>query len=160
MTAGLILVTPSLTLADRATAGLLWGLLSGATFAMLAVINRHALSEVNAFQVAAWQNLLVVALLSLWAIPNVGGISLSSWAWILVLGFVCTGLAHLLFILSLRVLHARTAGLIVSLEPVYAIAFAWALFNQTPSLRTLLGGLMMMGAILSASLAVRQQAAL
>ena len=160
VTAGLILVTPSLTLADRATAGLLWGLLSGATFAMLAVINRHALSEVNAFQVAAWQNLLVVALLSLWAIPNVGGISLSSWAWILVLGFVCTGLAHLLFILSLRVLHARTAGLIVSLEPVYAIAFAWALFNQTPSLRTLLGGLMMMGAILSASLAVRQQAAL
>jgi drug/metabolite transporter (DMT)-like permease len=157
VTVGLILVTPSFTLADRATEGLLWGLLSGATFGILAVINRHALSGVNAFQVAAWQNMAVFLLLSLWAIQSVDTISLASWGWLLVLGLVCTGLAHLLFILSLRVLHARTAGLIVSLEPVYAIAFAWVLFHQIPSLRTLIGGLLMIGAILSASMSVQKQ---
>jgi drug/metabolite transporter (DMT)-like permease len=157
VTVGLILVTPSFTLADRATEGLLWGLLSGATFGILAVINRHALSGVNAFQVAARQNMTVFLLLSLWAIQSVDTISLASWGWLLVLGLVCTGLAHLLFILSLRVLHARTAGLIVSLEPVYAIAFAWVLFHQIPSLRTLIGGLLMIGAILSASMSVQKQ---
>ena len=157
VTVGLILVTPSFTLADRATEGLLWGLLSGATFGILAVINRHALSGVNAFHVAAWQNMAVFLLLSLWAIQSVDTISLASWGWLLVLGLVCTGLAHLLFILSLRVLHARTAGLIVSLEPVYAIAFAWVLFHQIPSLRTLIGGLLMIGAILSASMSVQKQ---
>jgi drug/metabolite transporter (DMT)-like permease len=107
--------------------------------------------------VAAWQNMTVFLLLSLWAIQSVDTISLASWGWLLVLGLVCTGLAHLLFILSLRVLHARTAGLIVSLEPVYAIAFAWVLFHQIPSLRTLIGGLLMIGAILSASMSVQKQ---
>jgi len=159
VTTGLILVTPSFTLANRATEGLVWGLGSGATFAVLAVINRHSLSGVNAFKVAAWQNAIVFLLLSAWAIPQVKEISLTSWGWLLVLGLVCTGLAHLLFILSLRILHARTAGLIVSLEPVYAIGFAWVLFSQTPSPRTLLGGLLVIGAILSASFSVQKQVA-
>jgi drug/metabolite transporter (DMT)-like permease len=81
---------------------------------------------------------------------------LASWGWILVLGVACTGLAHLLFVASLRVLHARTAGLVVALEPVYAILFAWILFAQVPTLRTLAGGLIMIAAIFSASLAVRK----
>jgi len=154
VTAGLVLVTPSFTLADRGTEGLLWGLLSGATFGTLAVINRKALTKVDAFQVATWQNIIVFLLLSFWALPRAPEVSLISWGWIAVLGFICTGLAHLLFISSLRQLHARTAGLIVSLEPVYAIIFAWILFNQVPSVRMILGGLLMIGAILSASIAV------
>ena len=72
-----------------------------------------------------------------------------------ILGVVCTGLAHWLFVSSLRQLPARTAGLVVSLEPVYAIAFAWVLFGQEPSLRTVIGGALMIGAIFSASLAIK-----
>ena len=155
VSAGLILVTPSLSLADRGTEGLLWGLLSGATFGMLAVINRRSLSGVNAFRVAGAQNAIVFVLLSGWVMPNLGGVSAASWFWILVLGVVCTGLAHWLFVSSLRQLPARTAGLVVSLEPVYAIAFAWVLFGQEPSLRTVLGGALMIGAIFSASLAIK-----
>ena len=155
VSAGLILVTPSLSLADRGTEGLLWGLLSGATFGLLAVINRRSLSGVNAFRVAGAQNAIVFVLLSGWVMPNLGGVSAASWFWILVLGVVCTGLAHWLFVSSLRQLPARTAGLVVSLEPVYAIAFAWVLFGQEPSLRTVLGGALMIGAIFSASLAIK-----
>lgn len=155
VTIGLVLVTPAFTFADQGTEGLLWGLLSGATFGILAVINRKALITIDAFQVGAWQNAIVFVLLSFWALPELKAVTLESWGWILILGIVCTGLAHLLFISSLRQLHARTAGLIVSLEPVYAIAFAWVLFNQKPGLLTLAGGLLMIGAILSASLAAR-----
>ncbi len=152
---GLVLVTPSLTLADAGTEGLLWGLLSGATFGLLAVINRRALTGIDAFQVAGIQNAVVFLLLCPWALPDLGAVSLASWFWILVLGVVCTGLAHLLFVSSLRQLHARTAGLVVALEPVYAIAFAWVLFGQTPGVRTVIGGCVMIGAILSASLAIK-----
>ena len=152
---GLVLVTPSLSLDNAGTTGLLWGLVSGATFGLLAVINRRSLAGVDALQVAGVQNLVVFLLLCPWALPSVGAVSLNSWFWILVLGVICTGLAHLLFVSSLRQLHARTAGLVVALEPVYAIAFAWMLFGQTPGVRTLIGGCIMIGAILSASLAIK-----
>jgi len=58
---------------------------------------------------------------------------------------------------SLRQLPARTAGLVVASEPLYAILFAWLLFEQVPSGRMLIGASVMMVAIFSASLAVRQQ---
>ena len=45
----------------------------------------------------------------------------------------CTGLSHYLFVSSLTRLNARSAGLVIALEPVYAIAFAWALFSQQPA---------------------------
>jgi drug/metabolite transporter (DMT)-like permease len=155
VSAGLVLVTPSFSLADRGTEGLLWGLLSGATFGLLAVINRRSLSGLNAFRVAGAQNAVVLILLSGWVLPHLGEVSAASWLWILVLGIVCTGVAHWLFVSSLRQLPARTAGLVVALEPVYAIAFAWILFGQEPSLRMVAGGALMIGAIFSASLAIR-----
>lgn len=153
---GLLLVTPSINLADTGTEGLLWGLLSGATFGILAVINRRYLTKVDAFHVAGLQNLVVFLLLSAWAVPGLSALSLQSWLWMLVLGVACTGLAHLLFVSSLRQLHARTAGLVVALEPVYAIIFAWLLFNQVPDLRMVIGGVVMLLAIVSASLAAQQ----
>lgn len=156
VTIGLVLVTPSFDFSDAGTQGLLWGLFSGAGFGVLAVLNRRYLTSVDAFYVAGFQNLIVFLLLSPWALPLLPEVSLSSWGWILVLGIACTGLAHLLFVASLRVLHARTAGLVVALEPVYAIIFAWILFAQIPSLRTISGGLIMIGAIFSASLAIRK----
>jgi drug/metabolite transporter (DMT)-like permease len=156
VTLGLILVTPSFDFSDAGTEGLLWGLLSGAGFGVLAVLNRRYLSNVDAFFVAGLQNLIVFLLLCPWAFPLLPAVSISSWGWILVLGVACTGLAHLLFVASLRVLHARTAGLVVALEPVYAILFAWVLFAQIPSLRTILGGIIMIAAIFSASLAIRK----
>lgn len=157
VTFGLVLVTPSIDLTDSVTEGLIWGVLSGASFGVLAVLNRRYLASIDAFQVAGLQNLIVFFLLSPWAIPHLGAVSLQSWFWILLLGVVCTGLAHLLFVSGLRHLHARTAGLVVALEPVYAIVFAWVLFSQVPGLRTIAGGTIMILAIISASFAVRKQ---
>jgi len=154
---GLVLITPSFEWSDQGTEGLVWGILSGAAFGVLAVLNRRKLSHVNAFQVAGIQNALVFLFLLPWAIPSLGHVSVSDWWLIGALGVICTGLAHWLFVSSLRQLPARTAGLVVASEPLYAIFFAWMLFNQVPSGRMLLGAAVMMAAIFSASLAVRAQ---
>ena len=153
---GLLLITPSFDLSDVGTEGLLWGLLSGASFGVLAVMNRRALSGVNAFHVAGLQNAVVCLLLTPWIFFELRDVSLTAWYLIAALGIVCTGIAHLLFVSSLRSLHARTAGLVVASEPLYAIAFAWMLFAEVPSPRTLVGAVMMIGAIFSASLAVHR----
>ncbi len=66
-------------------------------------------------------------------------IDLVSWFWLAVLGVLCTGLAHTLFVKSLDALNARSAGMIIALEPVYAIACARWLFGEEPSGRMLVG---------------------
>ena len=79
---------------------------------------------------------------------------LREWLWMAMLGIFCTGLAHSLFVASLRVLKARTTAVIFALEPIYGIALAWLLFSEVPTLRMLAGGLLIVSAIfLSARMA-------
>ena len=157
VTLGLVLVTPSFDVGDQGTAGLLWGLASGLSFAGLAICNRRGNRGMDAIQVAFWQNLvvalLVLPLLGLGLAPpqvarsqapsslvtGAAAIDWASWFWLAVLGVLCTGLAHTLFVKSLEALDARSAGMIIALEPVYAIACAWWLFGEEPSGRMLVG---------------------
>lgn len=152
VTVGLVLVTPAFDLADQGTIGLAWGLLSGLAFALLALTNRRAASGMDPMQVACWQNTIVALMLLPFAVDQLGQVNAISWLWLALLGVFCTGLSHYLFVSSLTRLNARTAGLVIALEPVYAIAFAWALFAQEPSLRMLAGAGLIVAAIVGSGL--------
>ncbi|MBA1274633.1 DMT family transporter [Stutzerimonas azotifigens] len=137
---GLGLVTPGFDLASDATLGLLWAVLSGFLFALLALLNRAVTRGIDAVQAALWQNLAIAIGLAPFAWAGVVDMPALDWLWIGMLGVFCTGLAHSLFVASLRVLKARTTSVIFALEPVYGIAFAWLLFAEQPTLRMLAGG--------------------
>jgi drug/metabolite transporter (DMT)-like permease len=59
--------------------------------------------------------------------------------------------AHSLFVASLAVIKARTAAVVFALEPVYGITVAWLLFDENPTLRMLLGGALIIVAIVVSS---------
>ena len=86
-------------------------------------------------------------------------IDLASWFWLAVLGVLCTGLAHTLFVKSLESLDARSAGMIIALEPVYAIACAWWLFGEEPSGRMLVGASLIILATVLLAMAHKPSAA-
>ncbi|UAW99960.1 DMT family transporter [Halopseudomonas nanhaiensis] len=144
---GLILVTPHFELGAQATTGLLWAVLSGLCFAAVSVGNRLTSVDLSPVQVACWQNLFILLCL----VPISGTALLAmpplDWLWIALLGLLCTGLAHGLFVASLAVLKARVASLFFALEPVYGILFAWYLFGEQPTLRMLIGGALIVGAL-------------
>lgn len=144
---GLVLVTPDFSFDNRATEGLMWGVLSGLIYAVLALANRRAAASVNGGQVCWWQNLTVLVLLAPFCLSDVPAVSGIDWLWIACLGLLCTGLAYSLFINSLQVLKARVAAMIIALEPVYAILVAWVLFHETPSLRMVAGGALIIFAV-------------
>ena len=147
VTTGLVLITPSFDFGDQGTVGLIWGLVSGFSFAMLAVANRHGTASVDPLQVACWQNLVVALVLLPFAGSALTTATPQDWLWLALLGIFCTGLSHYLFVSSLGALSARSAGLVIALEPVYAIAFAWLLFDQQPTQRMLAGALLIVAAI-------------
>jgi len=159
VTVGLVLVTPSFDLADQGTVGLIWGLASGLFFAMLAMANRRATRGVGAMQVAFWQNLTVALLLLPFAAGQLHGPEgpdTRDWLNLALLGVFCTGLSHYLFVKSLDRLSARSAGMIIALEPVYAIVAAWWLFHEQPSLRMLAGAALIVLAIVISARAPRE----
>ncbi len=152
VTLGLLLVTPSFDFQDQSTIGLAWAVASGFTFAMFTLINRRAAKHLSAQQVAWWENLFVALMCWPFALPLLGDSTWMDWVWIALLGVFCTALSHYLLVSALTVLNARSAGIVIALEPVYAIAFAALLFAQYPSSRALLGGAIMIGAITWAGL--------
>lgn len=148
---GLVLVVPSFDFGDQGTLGLMWGLASGLSFAILAVLNRRAAGGLDAMQVAFWQNVVVALVVAPFALGRLGGLAPGDWFYLALLGVFCTGLSQYLFVKSLGGLSARSAGMIIALEPVYAIACAWWLFSEQPSIRMLAGAaLIILATLLSA----------
>ena len=148
---GLVLLVPELRWENRVVQGLSWGVLSGLTFALLAVGNRALAAGYSSGAIALWQNacaaicLLPLAILAA-AIPTSQQIAL-----LVVLGVACTALAHTLFIQALHSLSAHTASVVTALEPVYGIALAFLLLGETPTARTLAGAILLIGAALQAT---------
>lgn len=140
ITVGLILVTPEFTFGNEATRGLLWGVLSALVYGILAVFNRYTMSKISGVQASWWQYIFATLFLLPFSITEFPSVSAQDWFWIFCIGFLCTTLAYTLFISSLDTINARTASMIISLEPVYAIVIAWLCFGEVPTLKMIIGG--------------------
>jgi drug/metabolite transporter (DMT)-like permease len=131
--------------------GLAWGVLSGFSFALLAVSNRALAARRAPTVIAFWQNVCAAACLAPALALTPTRPDAREFALLLVLGVLCTALAHTLFIRSMRVLSAHTASVVAALEPVYGIALAVVLLGEVPDARTMLGAVLIVGAVLAAS---------
>jgi drug/metabolite transporter (DMT)-like permease len=153
-TVGLVALVPDFSWSSNAARGLALGLVSGFTFALLAVRNRKLVAHQFATRIALWQNLFAAACL-LPIVATVDGASarpgLADIGLLIVLGVACTGLAHTLFIASMQRVSAHAASVVAALEPVYGIALAAWLLHETPDGRTLVGGALIVAAALLAS---------
>jgi drug/metabolite transporter (DMT)-like permease len=148
---GLVLLVPELRWENRTVQGLSWGVLSGLTFALLAVGNRALAAHYAARAIALWQNACAAVCLLPLAIFAAAVPAPQEIALLVVLGVACTALAHTLFIHALHVVSAHTASVVAALEPVYGIALAFVLLGETPTARTLAGAVLLVGAALQAT---------
>ncbi len=149
---GLIMVTPSFDLKNGGTIGLIWGVVSGILYGASVVVNRYNLKLTTGVQICWWQCTVVLIVLIPFSFNQIGSVPKMDWLWIACLGLLCTGLSYYLFISSLVAINAKTASIIIALEPVYAILGAWVLFHEIPTIRTIIGGLVIIAAVIWAGL--------
>lgn len=142
---GVVLVVPEYRWENQIFQGAVWGVVSGFTFSILSILNRAYVRRYSSFVIAFYQDLgasLVLLPLLLWTDVSVSTTDF----WLLVLlGVVFTALSHGLFINGLRSVNAASASIIGSLEPVYGIVGALLLLGEVPSMRTIVGGLIILG---------------
>ena len=146
---GLVCIAPNFSFSHEATQGLLWGILAAVAYALVAISNRRFAASLTGMKTCWWQNIVIAACLLPLTIGEMPSISLPDWFWIACLGLLCTTLAYTLYVDSLAAIKARHAALIISLEPVYAVVAAWAFLNDMPTLHTLVGGSLILGAVFS-----------
>ena len=145
--AGMIVIIPKFDIRDNIMQGVLYGLISGWTFALLTIFNKKYISVYPALKIAFYQDLIACLILLPVIIIQAPRIAMSDFAYIAFLGIICTALAHTLFIHSMKHIRAYTAGIIASLEPVYGILPAILVLGEYPQLRTVIGGLLILGTV-------------
>lgn len=142
---GVALVIPEWDPRDMGFQGAMLGVVSGATFALLTILNRALVSAYSSIQIAFYQDstaalILLVPFLLLSPIPSLNQLLL-----LMVLGTVFTAFSHALFIHGMRHVPARSASLIATLEPIYGIAAASLFLSETLTITTGIGGSVILG---------------
>lgn len=150
--AGMGLIVPEWRWESAVLRGLLWGLVSGLTFAVLQLNNRLMVRSLGSTTLAFFLDATALALMApavalAWETPGAADVALMA-----VQGVVLTAFAHTLFIWGLHAVQAHVATIVGSLEPIYGIALAALLLGEIPSLRTVAGGALILAAVAWVSL--------
>lgn len=144
---GVVLVIPKFELGNSLTQGVLWGIVSGFSYAILSMLNRKYVKDYPSLVIAFYEQLAATIVLIpflFWQKPIVHSKDILL---LILLGTVFTGVSHSLFINGLKNIKTQTAGIISSLEPVYGIIFAALLLGEIPALREVSGGIIILGTV-------------
>ncbi|MBQ1270244.1 MAG: DMT family transporter [Clostridia bacterium] len=149
---GVAVTVPELSLGNQTTMGIIWGLVSAATYAALSLINRRLSAKYDGMKVCFYQQstvalvlLPVVAMADvIWTRSDIIGVG--------AIGIICTATAFSLFVSAQRYVNARTAGVVSGMETVYGIIFAAVMLSELPSVREVAGGIIILAAALASTL--------
>jgi drug/metabolite transporter (DMT)-like permease len=146
--AGIALVATDGSSAIRVTAaGLAMGVVAGLTFALLIIAGRAVTNDVTAPAFLFWETVVASALLLPVAVVQ-GPIpaDAADVAGLLALGVGATAVLGMVFATALRHVDAQGAGVLMYLEPVSTVVLAWLFLSEQPSLRTVIGGALVLAA--------------
>lgn len=135
-TAGLWLMLNGFSLSDQHVAGIIAGILSGITYALIIIIGRFVAKKFSMYVIIFFQNLMVVLLL----LPFIQGVRSELIGYFVLLGIIHSTIAPLLYIRGLKEVSASKAAVLGYFEPVGAMLLALLILNEVPGIRSLYGG--------------------
>ena len=143
---GIACIVPAFDVNHSTTAGVIFGVLSGLSFAALQIANRKYVQIYSGRLITFYQTGVAAFALTPVVTFAGSGISMSHFGMLAVLGVLCTAAAHSFFISGLRSVKVTTASIIASLEPVYGIVFAMLFLHEIPLWKEICGGVIILSA--------------
>ena len=118
------------------TSSYMWGLLmclgGSLSYAGVTLIAKSARS-VTSFALAWWQCAIGVVLLAWWPLVHGWPVGASSWAWLVSLGAIHTGLAYAVIYAGMARLPAGRIAVLQFVYPAAAVLVDWAVYGRTLS---------------------------
>jgi len=149
---GVAITIPEFSLENQVTIGIIWGMLSSLTYAVITLANRYFSKKYEGRIVSFYeQGTAAIVLLpaiflvpTRWSVQDVVGVA--------AIGCICTAFAYSLYVSAQKKVKAQTAGIISGMETVYGIVYALIFLGEMPTLRELIGGAIILGVALFTSL--------
>lgn len=149
---GVIITIPEFSMANHTTIGIIWGMVSSLSYAVLTLANRYFSPRYAARTVCLYEqgSAAVVLLPALFLVETTWrSLDLAGIAFV---GFICTAFAHSLYVSAQKSVRAQTAGIISGMETVYGIFYALIFLGEVPSVRELAGGVVILGVAMYSSM--------
>ncbi len=149
---GVFITVPEFSLANDYVRGIVLGMISAIGYAFLTLANRsfagrYVGSVITFYEQAVACVLLLPLVLRAGLVLQVRDITLLA-----LMGIVMTAFAHTLFNNSLRYISAQLAGILSSMETVYGILLAMIILGEAPSVREILGAVIIVSTVVYAQI--------
>jgi drug/metabolite transporter (DMT)-like permease len=145
---GIAIIVPEFNIGNYITQGVLWGVTSGFTFAILSILNRKYAKQYSSLVIAFYQDSVAFLILIPFLFIESPQFTIHNILLLVLLGVIFTAVAHSLFIKGLSKVKALTASIIACLEPVYGIIFAILFLSEFPTIKIVIGGIIILGTTL------------
>ncbi|MEW8955412.1 DMT family transporter [Clostridium sp.] len=137
---GVALILPDFNIHSNITEGVLYGITSALTYAILSIMNKKFVGEYSSLIISFYEQLVATIVLIPFAFIYKPVFSTTDIIFIIILGLFFTAIAHSLFINGLKGVKTQAASIICSLEPVYGVLFAAIILKEMPPSQVLMGG--------------------
>ena len=146
----LVMKLDSLSFEMREWSSILWSISAAFGFASMQVLAKSIIHEINPQVLNVFR--LAIGLLLLWCVEEVRieipVLNISGWIWIAIAAFCGPFWARLAFTYTLRYLTLSKANIIVSFAPMMTLLFEFLVFGTLISRLEILGGVIMLAAII------------
>lgn len=144
---GVAIINPDFDFKSDYTIAIALGLISAFTYAIRNILMRKPAKTHHGSMLMLYQIIVVGVLISpAWFILDTSGWQ-EQWVGLALLALVTTALGHSLFVMSLKTLSATTASLLSCIIPVYALLWAYLFLGEIPSIRTMIGGVVILATV-------------
>ena len=146
----LVMKLDSLSFEMKEWSSIIWSISAAFGFASMQVLAKSIIHEINPQVLNVFR--LTIGLLLLWCVEEVRieipVLNISGWIWIAMAAFCGPFWARLAFTYTLRYLTLSKANIIVSFAPMMTLLFEFLVFGTLISRLEILGGVIMLAAII------------
>ncbi len=149
---GVYFLVPEISFQNNYTIAVLLGILSGLFYALRNILMKQEIEKYNGSVLMMYQIIVVAVVLSPVIFFSNFNDALVQWAPLLTLAIVTTCIGHTLFLVSLRNFSTTAASIMSSAQPLYAIVLGILFLSEYPSLKTIIGGTLIISAVVIESI--------
>jgi len=146
---GILIMVEDFTLTSTMTQGILFALLSALLMSIRTIYSRCFVKRYSGPLIMFYQ-LFFGAFLLFPLLPffdfTITKIDIRN---IFILAIFVTAIAHTLLLSSLKYISARSSGIMMMVQPLYATIFAAILIHEIPSVRLAIGGILILSATIT-----------
>ena len=146
--AGIYFLSPEFNLDNDYFIAVIFGIASAIFYAFRNLLMKSEVRRYDSSALMFYQILVILVLLSPSIFYTETELVLSQWKPLLILAVLTTCIGHTLFLKSFRNFSVTVASIMSSIQPVYGIALGAFFLDEIPSLKTLIGGTLIISAVI------------